>query len=170
MKNHNRKEKRNKCAHVTTTVMRIDLPQSLIGNDASSTSRQFHPACVSSRCRHDVAVGSVSTGGPEVHKEAWRWRRTLDWRRFAHRQAFSSDDTFFSTLRCHMPTYFAAAGIQSCRSLTTVRNAPYFRPLPLCRIAPKVKRFILESAPLRHRRSTSSLGPLHRQPPKHGAA
>ena len=59
-----------------------------------------------------------------TNSRASRWRRTLDWRRSARRQALSSASGPFFEPRCHMPTSFAA-GFQSRPYLTTTPNATY---------------------------------------------
>ena len=71
---------------------------------------------------------------------ASHWPRTLDWRRSSHRQALSRASAPLSTLRCHMPTFFAAV-IQSHLSLKTTPHETHFRPLPFRGTAPKASKF-----------------------------
>ena len=71
---------------------------------------------------------------------ASRWSRTLDWRRSSHRQALSRAPAPLSTLRWHIPTFFAAV-IQSHLSLKTTPHETYFRRLPFRGTTPKASKF-----------------------------
>ena len=78
---------------------------------------------------------------------ASHWRRTLDWRRSTRRPALSSASAPISTPQRHMPTFFAAAVIQSRPSSTTTLNTTHLRLLPLRGIAPRVSRFFCRQSP-----------------------
>ena len=96
------------------------------------------------------------------------WRRTLDWRRSARRQALSSASAPLSIPRCRMPTFFAAVN----QSPSIFDNNNECDPLPvlcLCAGPPRAEglEIFMEAVHPRRRRSTPTLGPLHRQTPKH---